>query len=494
MGGKFNRMLKVLASGLGLFALTACGGGSFDTPDLALTYNRAASSKTPDRNPVIVIPGLLGSKLIDEPTQTKVWGAFVGGAADPQDPEGLTLISLPWTYLDNSQSEFDQVVEDGALEEVKVEILGIPISLKAYAQILQALGAGGYRDQQVGLKNPIIYDDAHFTCFQFSYDWRKSNAENAARLFRYVQDVREYVALEYKNRFGIEDADIKVDIVAHSMGGLLTRYMLRYGDQPLSENGNLPDLTWEGAAHVERAILIGTPSAGAVDAFIDIEKGKDYGRPFLPYYSPALLASFPSIYELMPRDRHHALVMSNGEPMPSLYDINTWERFGWGPFDPDVDDDLAVLLGEAPTREDRLDVVRHTMRHHLATAKRFQAALDVPATPPQSLLLNLVLGDVYPTNRELMVEAATGNWSVTQTSPGDTVVLRTSALMDEREDGNEGIWTPRLRGPVDWDGVMILPFEHVELTQSEIFIDNLLYWLLVEPRRSDNELIGRLQN
>lgn len=59
------------------------------------------------------------------------------------------------------------------------------------------------------------------------------------------------------------------------------------------------------------------------------------------------------------------------------------------------------------------------------------------------------------------------------------------------KDSNEGIWTPRLRGSVDWDGVMVLPFEHVDLTQSEIFIDNLLYWLLVEPRRSDNELIGR---
>ena len=60
--------------------------------------------------------------------------------------------------------------------------------------------------------------------------------------------------------------------------------------------------------------------------------------------------------------------------------------------------------------------------------------------------------------------------------------------MDEREDGNLDIWTPRLRSPIDFDNVMILPHNHIGLTQSKVFIDNMLYWLLVEPRPSGTPL------
>lgn len=469
--------------------LAACGGPQ-RVPDLALTYNRAASSSTPDRNPVIVIPGILGSRLVDAPSGTKVWGSFIGGAADPQEAEGLKLISLPYVRPDGSLTEDDQVVSDGALEEVKIELLGIPLELKAYAQIIGALGAGGYRDQQIALANNLVsYGGDHFTCFQFDYDWRLSSAENAKRLYRYVQDVREYVALEYEQKFGILNADVKVDIVAHSMGGLVTRYMLRYGDQGLPEDGGQPALDWSGAEHVERAILVGTPSAGSVQGLTDLIDGKDYGRPFLPRYSQAVLGSFPSIYELMPRDRHRPVKLASGDPMPSLFDVSTWESLEWGLMNPDIDEDLQVLVPGGSTREERLEVARHTLRQHLNSAAQFQQALDRPAVPPDSLLLNLVLGDVYKTTRGITVDDATGAWKITETEPGDSVVLRASALMDERMDGKDDTWTPRLRGPVSWDGVMILPYEHVELTQSEVFIDNLLYWLLVEPRRSDDALV-----
>ena len=64
-------------------------------PEFALLYNPAASHHGPERNPIIAIPGILGSKLIDRPTGVLAWGAFEPGAADPADPDGARLIALP---------------------------------------------------------------------------------------------------------------------------------------------------------------------------------------------------------------------------------------------------------------------------------------------------------------------------------------------------------------------------------------------------------------
>ena len=84
----------------------------------------------------------------------------------------------------------------------------------------------------------------HFTCFQFAYDWRKDNIENAARLHALLREKQAYIREKYRERYGINQAEAKFDVVAHSMGGLLTRYFLRYGDQDLPDDGSLAELNW----------------------------------------------------------------------------------------------------------------------------------------------------------------------------------------------------------------------------------------------------------
>ncbi len=60
-----NRGLRTLAVlGLAAAALAAGCRSSPAPPDLGALYNRSAEHHGPERNPVIVIPGILGSKLI----------------------------------------------------------------------------------------------------------------------------------------------------------------------------------------------------------------------------------------------------------------------------------------------------------------------------------------------------------------------------------------------------------------------------------------------
>ena len=445
-------------------------------PNLGDLYNRAAQDHGVERNPVIVIPGLTGSRLFDSASGRVVWGAFAGDYAKPDRPADARLIALPMREGVRLAELQDDVVSDGVLDRLKVKLLGIPINLQAYYEILTTLGAGGYRDESLALAGEVDWGDEHFTCFQFDYDWRRDNVENAQRLDRFIREKRAFVQEQLKARFGVEAAEVKFDVVAHSMGGLLLRYYLRYGAADLPADGSPPELTWAGAENVEQAVLIAPPNAGAVESLEQLVNGKDYG-PFVARYPAVLLGTFPSGYQMLPRGRHEPLQV-DGEPVADLFDPRLWQRLRWGLASPKADRVLAWLLPEIDDPQARRRIALDHQRKALLQARRFTAALDRPATPPTGLRYYLIAGDAIDTPRTVDVDSETGTMVVTAMAAGDSKVLRSSALMDERLDGR---WTPTLRSPVRWDTVMFLFTDHLGLTQDPVFTDNMLHWLIEQP-------------
>ena len=188
--------------------------------------------------------------------------------------------------------------------------------------ILNTLGAGGFRDESFGLED-VDYGSEHFTCFQFAYDWRLDNVENAKKLHTFILNKKKYVEQELEKRYGIK-REVKFDIVAHSMGGLIARYYLMYGDKDLDEIVDTENPTWDGAELVENVIIIGTPNAGSVNVVDDLFHGKDIGL-FLPTYQPSIIGSMPSVYQLLPRTRHKHVVDQNGETL-DLFDPQIWKK------------------------------------------------------------------------------------------------------------------------------------------------------------------------
>ena len=469
--------------------LPACSA-PLHTPGLDAIYGAAARADTPDRNPVVVIPGVLGSRLVGPGGQV-AWGAFGGGSANPRRAEGARLLALPMREGVPLAGLTDGVRPDGALDRVEVSLFGLPFQQRAYADLLGLLGAGGYRDPALAMGLSAADDaepgegfdwgDSHFLCFQFAYDWRRDNAENAARLHRFLLARRAEVQAERARRRGGEpgDYDVRFDVIAHSMGGLVARHQLRYGGDPAPDTDPDAPVPWSGAPLVSKLILIGTPNAGSANALSNLVGGASFG-PFVPSYPPQLLGTMPSLYQLLPRGRHGAVVDRDGRRLDPL-DPRVWVDRGWGLADPGrrADNRLAELLPGAPDAGARRRVALLHLAACLRRAAAFGAAMDRPASPPPGTELFLIAGDADATPSVL--RAGREGVRPLASAPGDGTVTRASALLDERPPPGGVAWTPRLQSPLTFAGVTFLHTDHLGLTRDPAFSDNVLWLLLERP-------------
>ena len=457
-------------------------------PELGSIYEPTAKMENSIRNPVIVVPGMMGSKLKQTSTDRTVWGVFDSQSIDPDIGEDVCLLGCP---IDGANlDDFDDgVYATGVLDSMEINIAGLSIDLRAYLNILQMLGVGGYRDEQLGLSGAIDYGGKHYTCFQFPYDWRRDNAESARQLNAFLLEKKAYVEAERKRRFGV-DIPVKFDIVAHSMGGLVTRYFLRYGDQGAA-NGNTPELNWAGCEHVDRVILIAPPNNGSAKSLVSTHEGFQFS-PFLATLPSGMVASLPSIYQLLPSGPEPSVYDEETKETLDIYNIETWDRRGWGMLNPDQDHVLQQLLPEVSSAEERRQIAKDHVQECLKRAITFKDAINIPAAPPEGTTLHLFAGDAIPTVDTLNSNLKDRTLGPRSKSPGDRTITRTSAMGDKRTAEN---WYPVLQSPISFNDVRFLFDDHFGLTRDTEFTDNALYLLLEDPTKtSPARLVAPLKN
>lgn len=229
---------------------------------LALTLSLplfAGCKKAEDEKPIptVIIPGIMGTVLEDTNGHT-VWPPSVGDGAFGLIAAigNLMKLQLP----DNAES-------DGTLQPVR--------NAMADYQDGDKIGAmGAYTALATTLAEEFGYENVFF----FGYDWRLDNSETADALSDYIASVLEQTGAK------------KVNIVAHSMGGLVTSgYLKKY-----KADGKL-----------NKVITCGTPFYGAQDA-TDTLQGKGGGFFKDTQFGDAagslapMFTSIPSLYELMP--------------------------------------------------------------------------------------------------------------------------------------------------------------------------------------------------
>lgn len=500
-------MLRIAAYGwlLGALALAGCTEKP-KLPDLEAIYQRTAAAEgdSRQRRPLIGVPGTLGSRLVDRASGRVIWGdsGSRGISADPEDPFEYKLIALPIARGDEPLTALtDTIAPAGILETAEAEVLGIPIDINVYGEALRVLSDGGFsvdrrpsgvdaRDEarpeeqttsRAATPTAVAVDpkiaagqvDDDFDSFQFDYDWRRDLIETAHKFGDFLDRKRADVA----RARGVPPYKVRFDMLAHSMGSLVSRYFLMYGRADPSPDGPLPSVTWAGAEYFDRVVFVAPPNGGSVIAMDNLINGKEIG-PLQPVYPAAMLGTHPAAYQLMPRARHRRVLM-NGEPMDALYDPAFWQKMGWGLADPTADNQLQLIMPDEPDAgRRRVRALAHQARL-LRRAKVFHQMMDNWAPPPAHLDLFLVVGGGFETPAVAEIDTEATSFRIIATEEGDGVVLRASALLDERMDGN---LDTGFRSPLRFKTTLFLPDEHVELTRNRVFGDNLLFWLLEAPR------------
>ena len=225
----------------------------------------AAAASTPlCTDAVIVLPGIMGSELVDIETGTVLWGLSARRYVS------LWSDDSPWEKLMVTQSE-----RDGNTGRIRATRL---LRNPAFAPVLQ--GAEPYARLVTGIRAVMIHPQA---VLEFPYDWRLSIAHNAAELSDAAQrHLRTWRAHPHGR------TDAKLILVAHSMGGLIARYF----------TGLLG-----GSAEVRQTIAIGTPFHGAVKAVFLLDRGRGSYVPLPRRRLRALASTMPGVHDLLPSYR-----------------------------------------------------------------------------------------------------------------------------------------------------------------------------------------------
>lgn len=340
---------------------------------LAVSAQAQANAKPP----IIIIPGLTGSELINPKTGKIVW--FKPQRAKDDD------LRLPISSVNLTRNRDSLIVGDIIRN---VQLIKFLPETEIYERLIDALEKrAGYKEGK--LDAPEKGGD-QATFYVFPYDWRRDNVENARLLVQHVETL--------KRKLG--KPNLKFNIIAHSMGGLIARYAVRYGNADLPAGNAAPKPTWAGARNFDRVFLLGTPNEGsprALDALINgysIFGGLNL--PFVQNLSKFDAFTIPSAYQLLPFESTFKALDENFQPLSiDLYNPKTWDEYGWSAY---LDEDFQKKFTPAEQRN-----ARNYFAAALNRAKRFQQALNSESAARTPVSFYLVGGDCKDTLNTILL-------------------------------------------------------------------------------------------
>lgn len=447
--------LRLLAV-LGLAALMAACSAPV-RPDLERLYE--ADTQNDAQPPIIVIHGLMGSTLVERSSGKEFWPGSIGSLAF---------------------SEYRELVRMRAVEEsggglVPGDLFYGVARTDFYAALTGSLESVG-RFKRGTPGEPVDRGDRR-RYYVLLYDWRKENLVAVGQLHAMVEQIRR--------DYG--DPNLRVDILAHSNGGLIANYYLRYGPKDVLTQGELTP--WdEGPARIRRMVLLGTPSLGAVTSFERLQQGFKIAWRTVPV---EVLATFATVYEALPHPDAPVVYAPDGTLLDfDFYDPENWRSRRWSVFSPELEARVLEAAPDPATGALQMAELQAMFARHLVRAKRFQQAVSAPIrtsgvriavfggdcllTPGRAVLDRTESGErlvIKPEDVQARVEGV--DYERLLMLPGDSLVTRESQL---------GLGLPDVagadRGVYPTAQSFFLCETHDQLSVNPYFQNNLLKFLL----------------
>lgn len=431
-------------------------------PDLHRLYMQ--SMHVVDQPPVVFIHGVMGSKLRNSKTGEEVW------------PGSLERILFS-NYSDVALKINPDTLKPVPSDIEAFEICDTAVGQDFYGKIVRTLAdVGEYKLSQVGQKA----DRTRKNYYVFFYDWRQDNVITARKLADFIDQIR----IDY------DDPDLKVDIVAHSMGGLIARYYIRYGREDVLDRNDFP-VNMYGGKRVRRVILLGTPNLGSVKILNLFITGVQLGTR--EKIHTETLATMPSLFQLFPHPLNDWIITADGKPLDrDLFDVEIWRRFQWSIFDPAVRERIRSGFTNPQAADEYIKVLEAFFEKSLERARRFVWSLTVPLPEGHPKLI-VFGGTCNLTSARILVEEVNGESEIRMNpseitnkmpgvdydallyEPGDGSVTKASLLgrdvLDPSIPRNKYSFFPL-------DHAVFLCEKHDSLTSNVNFQDNLLNELL----------------
>lgn len=444
-----------IAAGIGL-----AGCAALDRSHLDRLYGGA--SRPAGQPPVILIPGAFGSTLRDRRTGRELW---------PISESQLLLGTYRGLGLPIDPVTLEPDVDAAEAHAVLRSGLGRDF----YGNLLETLRrVGGYDRCRAGT---AANTDSPCDLYVYTYDFRLDNVRAAAGLGALIERIRA----EHR------DPRLRVDIIAHSNGGLVARYYIRHGGVVTSASSPAPP-SYAGVSGVRRLLLVGTPNLGTLQPVLSLLRGEEIGLRHIP---PEVVATCAGIAQLMPFPAVPWLVDLQGNVVDAdLYDLATWREFGWSLFDARIAERVIAGHGGGVAGRVYLERLREYLGRSLASGRRF--AESFTAHPDSPDVPTWVFGgDCEPTLSRLALESVAGELHARESptaivapgphacadvmfEPGDTVVTRASLLGRRTLDiGAARTGDETLRAT----HAMFFCERHQQLTGNGTLQDNLLHAL-----------------
>ncbi len=429
-------------------------------PDLAELYQQHGTDHSD--TPLILIHGTMGSKLRLIDNLVEVWPGRLN-----------QLIFSNYKNLANPINFDGRSLAASKIESY--EIFNSYSGLSIYDDIIDTLVKFG--DYQLNVLPTPAKPGKNL--YIFHYDWRQGNVHNAKQLSVFIGQV-----------LSKHPQHTKVDVVAHSMGGLILRYYQRFGDQDVLDS--LEHLTvnnpYSKAGSIRHAVFLGTPQLGSVKSIKRLQQGFDFNLRNIPV---EVQITMPSVYQLLPHPQSHSMVDSQGTPVDiNIFDVDFWQQHKFSIFNPEVQNRIIKHAQDEDSGQAEVATLKTFFAYQLKRAELFWQALS-PAYEVEHEGFIIMGGDCKKTLSKLIVEQSDTGLILTDElnskddlstrslrksilfEPGDGQVSK-SSLMGQIHDAK----THRTTRTIKIKYPVFVCEEHLKLTQNLTFQDNLLHILL----------------